>query len=309
MKNIFGFLLIFSSYLFAGYEKVQVGFIDQRFDIQNYQVEELVKQIEQELESQVGINLFDYTSDGKNIDFIYMEPSQKKQNIQSILKTLKKDFQRIERLEGRLVEKQKRLLSKNKEVVEQKKELDTQILALNNQIDQFNNTKLDSKTEYAQRKKQIERTQRKLQSKIDKWNQRNRTYEVNLNAYNQLVIDYRFKVKQYNRLQRKVETLVRTSPEVQGVAKGYKQVVYKTFEKDGNTFIDKQETQYMEKIEIYGFESLAHLKAILAHELLHLVGIGHVESKGALMNPILQENQVQQLQLSVEDIKAIKKSF
>ena len=65
----------------------------------------------------------------------------------------------------------------------------------------------------------------------------------------------------------------------------------------------------MEKIEIYGFESLDHLKAILAHELLHLVGVGHVESKGSLMNPILQNEQVLNLYLSSDDIEEVRSSF
>lgn len=309
MKKIFMFLVVFYGYLFAEYQKVQVGIIDQHFDITKSQVEQLLREIEEELESQVGLSLFDHSNEGKPIDFIYMPPSQKKQNIDSSLKKLQREFGQLERVVIRLKRKQTNLLQKEQKVITRKEQLDKQIINLNKKIDQFNNSNITSQTEFKQQKKQIETEQRKLQSRINKWNQVNRNYEVYLNAYNQQVIDYRLRVKQYNRLQRKLETLVRTSPEIQGAAKGYKQIVYNRFEKDGNTFIDKQETNTMERIEIYGYESLAHLKAILAHELLHLVGVGHIGSKGALMNPILQENQVEKLELRDADIALIKRSF
>ena len=309
MKKIFGILLFFYGTLFADFQKVKVGFIDPSFDITKVQVEQLLRTIEKELEAQIGLNLFDYDPEGKPIDFIYMAPSQKKQNIQSSINKLQRSFSQIEQFAKRLTQKRQKVLEKEKDVVERKKSLDRQIVQLNNKIDQFNNLKKTNEKEFHSSKKRLETEQKKLQTRINKWNQANRNYEVYLNAYNQQVIDYRLRVKSYNRLQRALETLVRTSPEIQGAAKGYKKVVYNSFEKDGNIFIDKKQTTIMEKIEIYGFESLAHLKAILAHELLHLVGIGHTQSKGALMNPILQENQVQYLQLNSADIKIIKEVF
>lgn len=65
----------------------------------------------------------------------------------------------------------------------------------------------------------------------------------------------------------------------------------------------------MNKIEVYGFDSKNELKAILAHEITHLVGIPHIEVKDALMNPILQENQINLLSLSKSDIINFKKFF
>ena len=46
---------------------------------------------------------------------------------------------------------------------------------------------------------------------------------------------------------------------------------------------------------VYGFESIDELRAVLAHEIGHLVGIPHIDIKNALMNPILQENQKNKL--------------
>ena len=309
MKKILIILLGFYCYMSADFQKLKVGVIDPRYGITPNQVKTLFLQIEDELESQTDMNLFDYAEDGKPIDFIYMPPSKKKQNIERSIQTLEKRFKSIGRLQERLVAKQKRVLEKENEVIKRKKTLDISILALNKEIEKFNKGGQSSHEAVAEQRAIIDKKQRKLKMRIDKWKQLNRNYEVNLNAYNQSVIDYRFKVKQYNQMQRKLEILVRASPEVQGVAKGYKQVVYKTFQKGGNTFIDKQELNIMEKIEIYGYESLAHLKAILAHELLHMVGMGHIDVKGALMNPILQNNQVEKLQLTQQDIDLIRDSF
>jgi hypothetical protein len=65
----------------------------------------------------------------------------------------------------------------------------------------------------------------------------------------------------------------------------------------------------MDKIEIYGFESLGELKAVLAHEIAHLVGVHHINEHNALMNPILQKNQIEDLFLTIKDITNFKNNF
>lgn len=97
--------------------------------------------------------------------------------------------------------------------------------------------------------------------------------------------------------------------EVKGVAKGYTQITMKTFRKNGKTYTKKIEKSFMQNIEIYGFESLEHLRAILAHELGHLVGLGHIEVEGALMHPILQGNQIQKLELTYDDVQIFNSEF
>ena len=65
----------------------------------------------------------------------------------------------------------------------------------------------------------------------------------------------------------------------------------------------------MDKIEIYDFETLEKFKVVLAHELGHLVGVEHVEAKGALMNPLMQDEQVKELFLTPSDIRAFNHAF
>ena len=47
----------------------------------------------------------------------------------------------------------------------------------------------------------------------------------------------------------------------------------------------------------------------LIHEIAHLVGIPHINVKDALMNPILQQNQINELSLTKSDILNFKKNF
>jgi hypothetical protein len=68
MKKIFVFLVVFYGYLIAEYQTAKVGFIDHHFNISKNQVIELLKEIEQNLESEIGLNLFDYLNKGKPID-------------------------------------------------------------------------------------------------------------------------------------------------------------------------------------------------------------------------------------------------
>jgi len=96
---------------------------------------------------------------------------------------------------------------------------------------------------------------------------------------------------------------------VKGNAIGLKQVTSKVFYKNGKRVKEKSVKNIMNKIEVYGFESKNELKAILAHEIAHLVGIPHIEVKDALMNPILQKNQINQLSLTQSDISNFKKNF
>lgn len=84
----------------------------------------------------------------------------------------------------------------------------------------------------------------------------------------------------------------------------------KTYYQDGKKIVEKENRDEMEKIEIYGFDgNMNQLKAVLAHEIAHLVGINHIEKQGALMNPILQSNQVERMELTPDDIKAFNQLF
>lgn len=48
--------------------------------------------------------------------------------------------------------------------------------------------------------------------------------------------------------------------------------------------VEIKQGSYQEKLEIYAFADLTDLKIVMAHEFGHALGIGHIETPGAVMN-------------------------
>jgi hypothetical protein len=69
--------------------------------------------------------------------------------------------------------------------------------------------------------------------------------------------------------------------------------------------------EYMHKvgerrINIYHYKSLNHLRLVLAHEFGHALGLGHVDSPGAVMYPVVESHGAAVVELSEQDIEAIQ---
>ncbi|MDZ7715554.1 MAG: matrixin family metalloprotease [Balneolaceae bacterium] len=61
------------------------------------------------------------------------------------------------------------------------------------------------------------------------------------------------------------------------------------------------------KINIYQFDDLDKLRLVLAHEMGHALGLGHVNNSRSVMYYLMEFQNARNLQLSQEDIDAIKK--
>ena len=92
--------------------------------------------------------------------------------------------------------------------------------------------------------------------------------------------------------------MTRSVKVINGRTFGLQETTLKTIYKDGKMTQEKSVKTNMDKIEIYSFDSLSQLKVIIAHEIMHLVGVPHIEVNGALMNPLLQNNQLNKLALT-----------
>lgn len=60
------------------------------------------------------------------------------------------------------------------------------------------------------------------------------------------------------------------------------------------------------RINIYHYKSLNHLRLVLAHELGHALGLGHVDSPGSVMYPVVESHGAAAVELSGQDIEAIQ---
>jgi len=303
-------ILLFS-FSSASYQKVSIGKIDSRYknQLNNTQLQSIIKEIEAHFENRIGGNIFDLVKDGKPIDILYITPSKIKQNISRSVKKLKRKKRKINTIKNSFKSQQEKITAYKKTLNKQKRSINHDIGALNRYISKMNNKKITSKDKYEEVQKEIKKIKKDINSKKNKFLQKQTKQKTLINSYNQKISTYNILIKQYNRLQRKVEMMARNSKEIKGAAIGQTKTELKTFFIEGKEYKTQTTTNYMKKIEIYGFENLAQLKAILAHELAHLVGVEHIEVKNALMNPLLQKNQINNLELTPADIDAFKKVF
>ena len=59
-------------------------------------------------------------------------------------------------------------------------------------------------------------------------------------------------------------------------------------------------------INIYQYGNRAQLKTVLAHEVGHALGLGHVDNPKSIMHKMMAEQNMANLQLTQEDISALK---
>lgn len=62
-----------------------------------------------------------------------------------------------------------------------------------------------------------------------------------------------------------------------------------------------------EEINIYQFRNHAQLKTVLSHEFGHALGLDHVSNPKSIMHKMMAEQDMANLQLTEEDISALKK--
>ena len=61
-----------------------------------------------------------------------------------------------------------------------------------------------------------------------------------------------------------------------------------------------------QRINIYHYLTLNHLLRVLAHEMGHALGLGHVESRESVMHPVADSRTGHEVRLSAEDLSAIQ---
>jgi chaperonin cofactor prefoldin len=312
MLRIFLLILVIITTIDAKYEKVKIGNIDSFYSdkISDNELYQMILEIKDEFDNKIGVTVFDYDEDvGKPIDIIYVPKSRQKREYEKALNSLESQKMKIDDLKDKLLQN-KEIIEEDVKILEQQnQDINNRISKLNSYITKLNSRKDLSKNEYNEAKEYIDTEQRRINTQTRRFNQDNRQYKSKLIKYKQSISFYNNAINKYNRFQRKLEIMARSIKEIKGVAKGYTQTTVKKFHENGKTYTQKETLSYMEKIEIYGFEDLKELKAILAHELGHLVGLGHINKEGALMNPILQQNQVKNFSLTKYDVKEFRKIF
>ncbi len=291
MKRIFKYLFLFFisvEFLYGQVEKIKVGSIDPHFStiLSKEILKSLLKNIEQELESQVGANLFDISNDGKPVNIVFVNRSNRKIAIERNLSNSKKLQEKLENIQNILPQLEEEIVVKQSEVEFLNQNINIKIEKLNNYIEN-ENQKQHTQEEYEKISNFVKDEQQNIKKEKNFYQQKLMKYKGLVGQYNQKITNYNMIVRNYNRIRREIENLSKSFKETKGAAIGYIETTLKTIYKDGKFQREKTITSSMDRIEIYGFENLQELKVILAHEIGHLIGVAHIDTKGALMNPVL----------------------
>ncbi|MDD2894456.1 MAG: matrixin family metalloprotease [Aliarcobacter sp.] len=304
-------LLTLFTLSFASFQEVKIGKIDDFYKdkLTEQQLRIIIDEIKHTFESELNMNIFDYSQNGKPIDILFETPSKLEEKIQKKMGNITSKLEKIQELKILFPKIKEEMTILQNSYNEQTFILNKKIEALNEYIRNINKRNNLSKDEYLKVQNYINIEK----NKIEEESKKQKKYRMDLtklfNHYNQKVFSFNNLVNDTNRLNNEVESMNRSFKKIKGKTFGEENTTIKTYYKDGELVKEKSTTTTMSKIEIYGFDNLKQLKAVLAHEIAHLVGIPHIEAKNALMNPILDKTQEENLVLTSEDILNFKENF
>jgi len=304
-------LILLFNFSYASFQEVRIGKIDAYYEdkITQEELREIIDEIEETLETQLDMDIFDYSQSGKPIDILYVPASKMEQRINKKLEKLRIKSARIEKLRIGFSKKENEIDLFQKEIKAKNAVLNKKVKRYNDYITVQNGNISKTKREYDAIQKEARSRQLKLNTAIKKFKKEQRKFKRLVLSYNNKGFSYNNSIREFARLKKEVETMSRSFRKVKGVTIEAQEITLKTYTKNGQRIKERSVNHIMNKIEIYGFESREELKAILAHEIGHLVGIPHINVKDALMNPILQGSQIEELLLTPEDITNFNEYF
>jgi len=149
-------LIISITFSFASFQELKIGKIDEYYkDKLSYeQLKAIIDEIEQTLESQLNMNIFDYSMNGKDIDILFVPASKLEKRIDRKIEKLAIKKEKLKVLQNSFLSKEDELEGLKKATNEQTKYLNEKIDEFNNYVKNFNKKKL-SKEEYIKSQKFI----------------------------------------------------------------------------------------------------------------------------------------------------------
>ena len=311
IKKIIYVTFFLCSISYAQIQDIRIGTIDKYYanEITKIELKQIIDEIESTFESQLGFNVFNYAIAGKPIDIVYMAPLRLEKRIEKQIISLNKKELKIQNIEYSLPSQQKRIDEYQNNLNKFAAHVNTRTNSLNRYIENANKKRNYTPVEYKNMQMFVEKKQSRIQREVKNLRKERRVLRRLIDKYNKDIFRLNNLVREYNQTSKQITRMSRSIKKVKGKTFGSTEVSLKTYYKDGKKVKERTKTTSMEKIESYGFESKEQLKAVLAHEIAHLVGIPHINVQNALMNPYLQDNQIEKLFLTSEDIKNFKQNF
>jgi len=302
------FLFSFSN---AELQEVRIGTVDDYYasKITKTQLKQILNEIETQFESQLGFDVFNYSKNGKPIDIIYMPNIKLEKQIAKKTTKLQRKKEKIDELRRFFPDEQVRIDEYQKNLNKFAAHINRMTISLNTYIKDANKRRDFNSSEYKKTQLYVETKQKRIKREIINLRKERRVLRRMLDKYNKKIYSLNNLVNGYNLLSNQITRMSRSVQKVKGKTFGLKEVSLKTYYKDGKKIKEKTVKTSMTKIEVYGFESKNQLKVILAHEIGHLVGIPHINTKNSLMNPHLQQSQIDNFSLIKADIRNFRKNF
>jgi len=309
-KIIFLMLLVFSS-VKAGMQEIRIGTIDKFYanEINKDELKGILDDIQETFKTQLGYDVFKYSAVGKPIDILYVAPLKLEKRIALKTKKLQIKKNKIDDLQMEFPDKQKRIEEYKENLTKFADHIHQMTKSLNSYIKNANKRRDFTTAEYKNVQMFVSRKQNRIDREIVNLRKERRILRRLIDDYNKKIYKLNRLVYEYNNLTNQIRKMSTNIVKVKGKTFGLQEVSLKTYYKDGKKVKEKSVKNSMTKIEIYGFENKQQLKAVLAHEIAHLVGLPHINVEGALMNPILQSNQIENLALTKEDIRNFNENF
>ena len=242
-----------------------------------------MRKVEELWESSLDRDLLNYSENGEvAIHLIYSEEQQRTAEERRLSERIQRNKRQVDMLEGELKRLKKSYQSRQQELKKSLSDYSAAVNTFNDTIEKWNKrggVPQSEKSTIEQMRRKIDR----LETEINRKEQNAEMVRRRANA----------KTDQINRLIQTQNRMVDAYNEQFGESRKF----------DQGRYIRNGEDQ---RINIYQFGNLAELKTVLAHESGHAFGLNHVENPKSVMYPVMAKQNIFNLSLSEEDLKAIR---
>ncbi|MDZ7659133.1 matrixin family metalloprotease [Fodinibius sp.] len=261
----------------------RLGDIDSRFDITQKELAKIMDEVEQLWESAIDKDLINLSQDGQvALNLIYSEEQKRTDAERQFSDRITAKEQQVSTVEREYKRLSDRYEKAEKDVRQTLNEYNSKISTYNQLAKEWEGKEASSK----------------IIAKFKTLEQEISTLEASLKRKKKNLESLR------ERTNAKTEKLNNLIKEHNNLIAEYNDRFSKPRKFDQGRFVKRGENQ---AINIYQFGNRAQLKTVLAHEVGHALGLDHVDNPKSIMHNMMAKQNMANLQLTEEDISALKK--